>query len=132
MSDYDDNNAINSTNQQSDQLDEGAVADQDPEDILAAFKEKLIEELGLNQASDEEKAMVKEKIDTLVNDRILNLMLLYIPKEKAEELADKAEAGDETEFYKFLSENIPGWSDKVFDEMFRIRNEILGKLESDQ
>lgn len=106
-----------------------SAADQDPEDILDAFKDKLIGELGLGEANDEEKALVKEKIDTLVNDRILNLMLLYIPKEKAEELADKAEAGDEAKFFKFLNENIPGWGDKVFDELYRIRNEILGKLE---
>ena len=135
MSDYDDNNTINNANQQNDQPDGDAggsndsAADQDPEDILNAFKDKLIEELGLSEANNEEKALVKEKIDTLVNDRILNLMLLYIPKEKAEELADKAEAGDEADFFKFLSENIPGWGDKVFDELYRIRNEILGKLE---
>lgn len=104
--------------------------DEAMEDILYLYKARLIEDLGFKDLPDIEKKQIEEKIDTLVNQRILNLLLLYIPKEKAGELADKAESGDEAEFYKFVAENIPGWSDKVFKELMLIKDEVLGKTDN--
>lgn len=109
--------------------DSAKAIDEPMDDILYLYKARLIEDLGFKDLPDIEKKQIEEKIDTLVNQRILNLLLLYIPKEKAEELADKAESGDEAEFYKFVAENIPGWSDKVFKELELIKDEVLGKTD---
>ncbi|OQB05677.1 MAG: hypothetical protein BWY19_00883 [bacterium ADurb.Bin212] len=110
--------------------DSAKATDEPMDDILYLYKARLIEDLGFKDLPDIEKKQIEEKIDTLINQRILNLLLLYIPKEKAEELADKAESGDEAEFYKFVAENIPGWSDKVFKELELIKDEVLGKTDN--
>ncbi len=95
---------------------------------MEIFRQSLMDDLQLSDLPPEKRKEYEEKIDTLVDNRIKNLMLVYLPKEKIEELSGKWEPGKEEEIQTFLEENVQGWNDKVLDELFSIREELLAKM----
>lgn len=92
------------------------------------YKRKLMDDLQLVNLTPEQEKEYEEKIGSLVDNRIKSLMLIYLPNEKVEELSKMWEEGKEPEIQKYLEDNVPGWNDKVLDELFNIREELIAKM----
>lgn len=95
------------------------------------FRAKLMKDLKLDDLSPEQKAEYEDKIDRLVDNRIKNLMLIYLAPEKVEELAKLWDADDHEGVQKLLIENVPDWNDKVLEELLSIQQELIAKMSAD-
>lgn len=107
------------------------ILNQDFTDLIEIFKAKLLIDLNLDKASEEDKNETLAKISELTDNRIINLIMIYLPEDKVEEFAaltDKEELNSD-EVGEFLYSNIPSFSDKVIIELSSIRNELIDKME---
>lgn len=100
---------------------------QAPDDAILAFKDKLLDELGAGSFSAEDKKRLEDKLESLVNTRILNLIMTNLSKEEMQKFADLAKAEKEEETVSFLRESIPSFDDKILSELMTIRDELLTK-----
>lgn len=98
--------------------------------VLDQFKTQLLSELSFDKLSPEDQTVMEEKLGKLVNDRIINLVLIYLPEEKVAEFDQIITGGNEEVIVKYLSDNIPGISDKIANELMEIRQEIINKLKN--
>jgi len=96
-----------------------------PEVDLTLYKDRMLQELGLENLSADKKKNFEDKLEQLVNDRIINLIILYMPPEKVQGFADVMEAGDIAGSLKYASDNIPNFYDKVIEELAQIRDELI-------
>lgn len=101
---------------------------EDPEKILQVFKDRLIEDLNLDETSPEQRKEIENKISKLVNDRILNLILIYLPEEKVAELDSIIGQKSQDEVIKYIVETVPGIQEKIAEELFEIRNDLMEML----
>ncbi|MCX6812842.1 MAG: hypothetical protein NTW79_04495 [Candidatus Berkelbacteria bacterium] len=106
------------------------MAEDNVENVLQEFQNQLFVELGFDKFSPEEKVAVEEKLAKLVNDRLINLILIYLPEEGVAELDEKISAGNQEEIAKFLGDNIPGAAEKIANELLEIRSEIIEKMKN--
>ncbi|MCX6808623.1 MAG: hypothetical protein NTW50_03070 [Candidatus Berkelbacteria bacterium] len=97
---------------------------------LSLFRDRLIQDLGMEDISAERKKVFADKLEQLVNDRILNLIILYLPPEKVAGFADVMESGDVAKSMEYASSNIPSFSDKIIEELAQIRTELLTSYNS--
>ena len=104
------------------------TTDDNSTEDMKILRRRLMEDLQLVDLSPEQQKEFEEKIDTLVDNRIKNMMLVYLPQEKVKELSEMWDEGKEEEIQKFLEENVEGWNDKVLDEFFAIREELIAKM----
>lgn len=107
--------------------DEGDAQEVDSEKLLKQYKAKIAADFGIDKLPGEEKKKAEDKIDTLVNSRIVNLILIYLPEDKVEEFGKLLEE-DPEKASQFAYENISGFSDKLLDELTKIREELASKL----
>lgn len=119
----------NQQNASSTDSNANSVNDADLQSVLEEYKKRLLSELGADGWSEEEKKEIEGKIATLVNDRVLNLLLIYLPEEKVAELDKIIEVGDQESTAKYLAENIPGAGEKIANELMEIRNDIIKKFQ---
>lgn len=111
------------------QDDEKNVNNQDLADMLEIYRNKLLIDLGLTNIGEEEKKQTLEKIGELTDNRLINLIMIYLPEEKVEEftqLIEKEKFSGE-EISDFLYSNIPAFGDKIINELSEIRKELLEK-----
>lgn len=101
---------------------------EDPEKILSQFKDRLMEDLNLDNPSPEQKKQIEDKISQLVNDRILNLIMMYLPEDKVAELDKMIGQKSQDEVMQFIMASVPGIQDKIAEELFEIRNDLLNSL----
>lgn len=101
---------------------------EDPEKMLTMFKDRLMEDLNLADSTPEEKKEIEEKIGKLVNDRILNLIMMYLPEDKVAELDKMIGQKSQDEVMQFIMASVPGIQDKIAEELFEIRNDLLNSL----
>lgn len=101
------------------------------ESVLDQFKDQLFLELGADKLSDADKIVMEEKLKKLINDRIINLVLIYLPEEKVAELDQIITAGDENAIAEYITMNIPGITDKIANELMQIREELIEKLKNE-
>ncbi len=92
------------------------------------FKKKLMQDLQLHTLPEQEQKEFEEKIEKLVNDRIMNLILIYLPPEKVEEFAKIIGKQDQEEILKYIDQNIPAFGDKVVEEMVNIREDLITRV----
>lgn len=113
--------------------DDATLQDDDRglESVLDQFKAQLFLELGLSNLSDTEKAAMEQKLAKLVNDRIINLVLIYLPEDKVAELDQIITGGDENAIAEYITKNIPGITDKIANELMQIREELIHKLKNE-
>lgn len=104
---------------------------EDPEKILQVFKDRLIEDLNLEETSPEQRKEIEDKISKLVNDRILNLILIHLPEDKVAELDSMIGQKSQDEVIKYIMESVPGIQEKIAEELFEIRNDLLEMLRND-
>ncbi|TSC94517.1 MAG: hypothetical protein Athens101428_266 [Candidatus Berkelbacteria bacterium Athens1014_28] len=107
---------------------DAGVSDQQLQSVLDDYKNQLLSELGADSWTAEEKKEVEEKIATLVNDRVLNLLLIYLPEDKIADLDKVIETDDQEAIAKYLSENIPDVGEKIANELMEIRSDIINKF----
>jgi len=104
---------------------DGASEPVDGAKLMAEFDAKLMAELGIDKLSEEEQKGAREDIESLINTRIINLAMIYVPEEKVEEFKNVAEKEDPTQLSIFLQQVVPNWNDKVLSELMQIRDELL-------
>ncbi|MFA7244397.1 MAG: hypothetical protein WC080_03870 [Patescibacteria group bacterium] len=127
MADLDDNLQTNMNDANSDQ------SSGDKADVAATiqmYKERLMEDLGFGKnsgISDVEREQVEKKMEELVNARILNVIMLYLPEGKVAEFSEIAQKADAAEINDFVKANIPGYEDKILKELMDIKDELLRK-----
>jgi hypothetical protein len=92
------------------------------------FKKKLMQDLQLHTLPENEQKEFEEKIEKLVNDRIMNLILIYLPPEKVEEFAKIIGKDDQQEILDYINKNIPDFGDKVVEEMVNIREDLITRV----
>ena len=100
------------------------------ESVLDQFRTQLFLELGIDKMSDADKTAMEEKLAKLVNDRIINLVLIYLPEEKVAEFDQIISAGDQNAIAQYLTTAIPGITDKIANELMQIREELIEKLKN--
>jgi len=105
--------------------------DTDIAEVYDVFKKRLLTELGADKMSEEDRIKTEEGLENLVNARIVNLLMIYVPEEKAEELNKIVKEEDQEKMLKFINDNIPGFGDKAAVELMKLREELLGKLTRD-
>jgi hypothetical protein len=92
---------------------------------LELFKNRIMQDLGLENLEGEKRKEFEDKLEQLVNDRIINLIILYMEPAKVQDFADLMEAGDVAKILDYAAANIPNFYDKIIEEMSQIRNELL-------
>ena len=99
-------------------------------DMIDIYKAKLFVDLGLGDAKEEERDKVLDKIEQLVNSRLINLIMIYLPEEKVSEFNQLVQKDSFTgdEINKFLHDNIPAFDDKLINELSEIRVELIKKV----
>lgn len=107
--------------------------DKNNDDDLAAmydgFRKRLLEELGVDKMNEEDKKATEEKLEQLINTRIVNLIMIYTPEEDAKELDDIIQKEKQQELVKFIAEKIPGFGEKVASDLMALRDELVHKLQ---
>ncbi len=98
--------------------------------LMAEFNTRLFAELGFDKMPAEEQKSAEEKLAKLVNDRIINLLLIYLPEGKVAELDKIIEGGDQSKVTEFLSANISGVEEKIANELMEVRSEIIAKVKN--
>lgn len=99
-------------------------------DMIDIYKAKLFVDLGLGDAKEEERDKVLNKIEQLVNSRLINLIMIYLPEEKTSEFNQLVQKDNFTgdEINQFLRDNIPAFDDKIINELSEIRVELIKKI----
>lgn len=105
-----------------------ATADSDITNTIKTYKGRLMEELGFANLASVEKEGIEQKLESLINSRIINLILLYLPEDKVADFEKIVEGENQEDIYKFVSENIPDMQDKILQELMNIRDELLDKV----
>lgn len=106
------------------------INDDNLTDTVKLYKDRLMEDLGFGKDSgitDVEREQTEKKMGELVDTRILNLIMLYMPEDKVREFGQIAEQQDQTAINDFVQKNIPGYEDKVLKELMDIKDELLKK-----
>lgn len=98
-----------------------------PEDAILAFQDKLMDELGAKGFSVADKETLQSKLESLVNTRIVNLVMIHLPKDKIDGFAELVESDDNEKTVEFLRANIQNFDDKIMAEMMQIRDDLLKK-----
>jgi len=107
------------------------VADNsDISDTIKVYKDRLMEELGFADLGAVEKEEVEQKIESLVNSRIINLILLYLPDDQVADFEKVLEGKNQEEIDEFVAKKIHGMQDKVLQELMNIRDELLAKVKT--
>ncbi|MEI8143146.1 MAG: hypothetical protein WCG48_00820 [Candidatus Berkelbacteria bacterium] len=91
------------------------------------FRDQLLEDLGATNLPKIEKEKLMIKIEKLVFDRIISIVMIYLDQAKAPELEKIIDEGDSKKITDFIQQNIPGLNDKIFDELARLRNELIDR-----
>ncbi|MFA4996225.1 MAG: DUF5663 domain-containing protein [Patescibacteria group bacterium] len=97
-------------------------------DIILLYQKKIMEELGLDKLSEKEKEEAEAKIANLVNNRVVNIILAYLPEEKAEEFKVLIEQEKLDEIIKFLKTTVPDIEVKIANDLMLLRKELISKL----
>lgn len=92
------------------------------------FKKKLMQDLQLHTLPENEQKEFEDKLEKLVNDRIMNLILIYLPPEKVEEFAKIIEKQNQEEILDYIKKNIPDFGDKVVEELINIREDMITRV----
>lgn len=110
------------------------IDDNDEKNSLEAmyngFRKRLLEELGVGSMSEEDKKKTEEKLEQLINTRIVNLVMIYTPEEDAKELNTIIQEEKPEELLKFIDEKIPGFGEKVASDLMLLRNDLIQKLKT--
>lgn len=116
------------SNLTSQNINQGSVSnanDQQQEINLEIYKKRLLEDLRLDDLPEEQLREYEEKIEALVNDRIINLILIHLPEEQTNKFADMMENSEIEQVMDFVGQNIPNFADKILTELMDIRDELL-------
>lgn len=98
----------------------------DPNETIKLYKRRLLEDLKLDDLPENEKVEMENKIEKLVNDRVVNLILIYLPDDKIEEFTRLMETDDMNSVVQMVQSVIPNFEDKILEELSNIKDEILG------
>lgn len=98
------------------------------DDIIILYQQKIIEELGLDKLSEKEREEAEVKIAELVNKRVTNIILAYLPEEKADDFKKLIEEKKVDETVEFLSKTIPDIEIKIVNDLMLLRKELISKV----
>lgn len=104
------------------------VDNKDAAEYLEMYKKQLFEEIGLSKLPPDKKKEYEEKLENIVNTRIINLIMIYLPEENVAEFGKLVDEGDQKKIMEFTYSHIPSFEDKVFAEMVKIKEELLERL----
>lgn len=99
--------------------------DLEPEAFFKAYKDEIFANVGLSSANQATKDALGEKIDTLIDQRVLAVMMTYMPADKKEELTQKIEKDGVDESLAFAFKAVPDLAGLIIKELYQIRKDIL-------
>lgn len=97
--------------------------------MYEGFQKRLLGELGIDKMSEEDKKTTTEKLEELINTRIVNLIMIYTPEEDAAELNKIIQEEKQEELVKFIEEKIPNFGEKVASDLMAFRDELTQRLQ---
>lgn len=96
------------------------------------FIDTLLSDMGVGDLPEEERVEFVEKIGELVNKRIINLVLVYLPEDKEEEFNRLAEGEDQGKLFDFILTAVPGIEEKISNELVAIRSDLVAMKKNEQ
>ncbi|MEI6498822.1 MAG: hypothetical protein WCO23_02580 [bacterium] len=105
--------------------EEGVI---DPARFLQAYKENIFNEAGLAKLGQAEKDEFSAMIDTIIDQRIINLILTQFPSDKKEQLADLIENEGLDKSLQFAFETIPTLKESIVNELYEVQKDILERM----
>lgn len=88
----------------------------------------IIEALGLNNLSPEEKDNLISQMSDIVSNKIILKVINKISGEEANELNNYLEEGDMNKVDNFLNEKVPDFSDIIQSELNIFQGEMLKRV----
>jgi|GEM_PF-1597895 len=101
----------------------------DAADFFRQFEDRIFEEIGLASLNDEMKNSYRTKIEKLINDRLINVVLALIPEDKVSELNQKIESGQPSpEILDYIKSLIPNFDDIAAQELVDLKDDLVKKM----
>lgn len=98
--------------------------------MYEGFQKRLLEELGIDKMSEEDKKITSEKLEELINTRIVNLIMIYTPEEDAAELNKIIKEEKQEDLVTFIEKKIPNFGEKVASDLMAFRDELTQRLQT--
>jgi hypothetical protein len=99
--------------------------DLDPETFFKAYKDEIYANVGLAATDQATKDALGEKIDLLIDQRVLAVMMTNMPSDKKVELAEMIEKDGVDASLAFAFKAVPDLAGMIVKELFEIRKDIL-------
>lgn len=91
--------------------------------------ESVIEEMGLNILSEDEKNKILDRMTNLVCDKVMLKLVGRISDEEIEEANDIMSGDDEKKKAEFLAEKMPDLFKVIEEEVNNTKKEIISNIE---
>ncbi len=101
------------------------------DDFFAKYIDSIIQAMNLDMLEQDDRKKLEEKIVGLINKRIINAFLLYLPTSKVADFQKNVNQENAEETINFFMTNIPDSEKKILAELDEIKNE-LAEIKTDE
>lgn len=105
------------------------MADAKIKAVAENLNEHVLDAMNLDSLPEAQKALMLDKMASVVNNRLLERVFASLDKDGQKQLKNILDKGTEQEMQSFIEQNVPEFLEWVPEEIMRLKTEMIDNLQ---